>query len=56
MVSNGANVNDFLPGRDTGEGQGSGSQVAACAVSIGALYIGIGRPVEVLAQTRDGSR
>ena len=56
MQFNGANVNDFLPGRDTGEGQGSGSQVAACAVSIGALYIGIGRPVEVLAQTRDGSR
>ena len=27
--------------------------VAACAVYIGALYIGIGRPVEVLAQTTD---
>src|SRR5437879_1537985 len=30
-----------------------GFVVAACAVYIGALYIGIGRPVEVLAQTTD---
>src|SRR5439155_70773 len=79
MVSNGANVNDFLPGRDIARdrapnrkwtlGYLSSSRpkevlmrrmvlsvcfvVAAGAVYIGALYIGIGRPVEVLAQTTD---